>query len=60
MCEIEELHGLVKKLKEEWNAVLLERTTRYENKKQLVREGKVEKEQIEQALGIRPDGKGAN
>ena len=51
---------MAKKLKEEQNAVLVERTTRYENKKRLVREGKVEKEQIEQALGFRSDGKGAN
>ena len=60
MCEIEELCGLAKKLKEEWNAALVERTTRHENKKRVAREGNVEKEQIEQALGFRSHGKGAN
>ena len=60
ICEIEELRGLAKKLKEERNAALAERTTRLENKKRVAREGKVEKEQIEQALGFRSRGKGAN
>ena len=60
MCEVKDLHCVTKKFKRDWNAASVEKTEWNENKKRLERETKAEKESIENALGLRSDGKGAD
>jgi hypothetical protein len=59
-CQVNELRGLAKKLKEERNTALVERTKRNESKKRLEREAKAGMESIEHALGFRSEGRGVD
>ena len=60
MCQVNELHGLAKKLKREQNATLVERTKQNESKQRLESEAKAGKESIEHALGFRSEGQGVD
>ena len=58
MCELDELHGLAKKLQEERDTAAKERTAHQLSNKQAEDAVRVQKERVEYQLGFRSAGKG--